>query len=277
MNVHPIAPRIARTPTIVALHSSGGSGRQWASLVGQARSFADVIAPDFHGHGSAPAWRGDDTDIVSADTARIATIVARVPGGVHLVGHSYGGAIALRVALRHPEYVQSVSVYEPVAFRVLFDHDGRRRPAAEVLELARSIRRHLGSHRRDLAARTFVDYWGGAGSWAALSLERRASQSSRMPVIAAHFFALAGDMLRRRDYANLRAPILYLSGRETRPATLRIAELLACTLPQARHERMHGMDHLGPITHAGEVAARITSFVGGIADSQPSVRELRAA
>jgi pimeloyl-ACP methyl ester carboxylesterase len=275
--VHSIAPRAASRPTIVALHSSAASGRQWARLATHAAPVADVVAPDFHGHGAGPAGRGADADIVAADAARIATIAACIPGGVHLVGHSYGGAIALRVALCHPECVRSVSVYEPVAFRVLFDHFGRRRPAAEVVNVARSIRRHLRAGDREGAGRVFIDYWAGTGTWAALPPERRASQAPRMPAIAAQFVALAGDAVTRGDYAALNTPVLYMSGRATRDATLRIAELLTATLPDARHVRMPGMGHLGPVTNADAVAARIVEFVRGAAGRELPALERRAA
>jgi pimeloyl-ACP methyl ester carboxylesterase len=116
--------------TVICLHSSASSGGQWAALRAQLEPEVRVLTPDFHGHGAGPAWRGVDKDIVAFDAARIARLAESVPGGVHMVGHSYGGAIALRVALYHPESVTSVSVYEPVVFRLLFDYYGRRRPAA---------------------------------------------------------------------------------------------------------------------------------------------------
>ena len=104
-----------RQATVICLHSSASTGGQWAALRAQLEPGVRVLTPDFHGHGAGPAWQGADEDIVAFDAARIARLAESVPGGVHLVGHSYGGAIALRVALYHPESVTSVSVYEPVA------------------------------------------------------------------------------------------------------------------------------------------------------------------
>ena len=121
----------AGKPTVICLHSSGGGGAQWKALVARLQPEFGTIAPDLHGHGSGPAWRGAPADIVAADAARIASLAADAPGDVHLVGHSYGAAIALRVALHHPESAASVAVYEPVAMRILFDYDPNHRSAAE--------------------------------------------------------------------------------------------------------------------------------------------------
>ena len=86
---------------------------------------------------------------------------ARCPsagGRVHLVGHSYGGAIALHVARDRPDLVASVAVYEPVVLRALFDYNARHRSAAEVAEIASSIRRDLNGGDPMRAAHRFLRY-----------------------------------------------------------------------------------------------------------------------
>lgn len=261
--MNPISTRHAGNarPTVICLHSSGGSGAQWLAFRSRLAPDADVVTPDFHGHGAGPDWRGVDADIVAVDAARVARLAVGAPDGVHLVGHSYGGAIALRVALHHPESVRSVTAYEPVAFRVLFDHYGRRRPAAEVTDVARDLRRRLRGADAVGAAARFVDYWGGAGTWRSLSIAQQAGIASRMAVVAAHFTGLAGDVVRLSDYRAIGAPTLLLAGRRTRPPMRRIDELLRYAMPGAVSGIMDGMGHMGPITHPQSVAERIEAFV----------------
>jgi pimeloyl-ACP methyl ester carboxylesterase len=254
-------PCRADRSTVICLHASGGSGAQWKTLAERMQDDFHVLTPDLYGHGSAPAWHGNAGDIVAADAARIARLAAAAPGAVHLVGHSYGGAIALRVALYHPESVASVAVYEPVTMRLLFDYNPRHRAAAEVAEIARSIRSDLNGGNAESAARRFVDYWAGPGQWAQLAPERRAAFASRMPVIDAHFVSLLHDTVALRDYSRLRVPVLCLSGRETRASTRRIAELLEYALPDVEAITLNAMGHLGPITHMQPVAQRIALFL----------------
>ena len=247
--------------TVICLHSSGSTGGQWTALRAQLAPELQVLTPDFHGHGAGPAWHGFDEDIVAADAARVARLAGGVPGDVHLVGHSYGGAVALRVALYHPDSVASVAIYEPVVFRVLFDYNGRRRPASEIIEVARDMRRRLRSDDMPGAAARFVDYWGGRGAWQALSVSQQGGITKCVGVITAQFGALANDAPRLADYRLLRAPVLMLAGSEMRAPIRRIAELLRFALPNATFDTMTTMGHMGPITHPGAIAQRIARFV----------------
>ena len=254
-------PAAIGKPAVICLHASGGSGAQWSALADLLRQDFRLLTPDLCSHGAAPEWPGPPEDIVAADTARIARLAAKAGGEVHLVGHSYGGAIALRVALLRPQIVASIAVYEPVALRLLFDYNRRHRPAAEVAELAGAIRRELNGGRLERAAQRFVDYWSGAEQWTRLAPERREALARRMPVIHAHFVSLFRDAVRLRGYATLELPVLYLSGRETRASARRITELLASVLPNAEFATLSGMGHMGPVTHATTVAQRIARFV----------------
>jgi len=260
--IHRKSRRATEATTIICLHASGGSGAQWRALADRMHSDFRVLTPDFYGHGATPTWNGAPATIVAADAARIARLAAGAAGPVHLVGHSYGGAVALRVALYHPDLVASVAVYEPVAMRVLFDYNPKHRAAAEVAEVAGAIGRELNGGNMERAAHRFYDYWSGAGSWAALAQERRVALARRMAVIHAHFASLTRDVVELRDYRRLDVPVLYLTGRGTRASTRRIGELLRYALPRVGSLAFDAMGHLGPVTHAGTVAHAIASFIG---------------
>jgi pimeloyl-ACP methyl ester carboxylesterase len=264
-------------PTVICLHASGGSGGQWRVLANAMKHGFHVLTPDLYGHGAAPSWDGPRGDIVAADVARISGLAAEAGGTVHLVGHSYGGTIALRVALAHPERVTSVAIYEPVPMRVLFDYNAKHRAAAEIAEIARDIRRALNGASFEHAARRFIDYWSGAGSWARLAPDVQATIAQRMPVTDAHFASLIHDPVRLRDYANVRVPVLYLTGRETRASARRMEELMRYALPDVEAVRLDDMGHLGPITHAETVAQRIAQFVRTHAGPERIVDDRKAA
>jgi pimeloyl-ACP methyl ester carboxylesterase len=266
----------AAVPTIVCLHSSGSSGAQWRVFAERMQDGFAMLTPDFHGHGAGPQWRGAPADVVPADTAHIARIARQVAAPVHLVGHSYGGAVALRVALQHPELVASVAVYEPVALRVLFEEDPTAPAALEVARVAATMRREIDAGSPEHAAQVFTDYWSHPGHWASLSAGHQAAIARRTPVIHDHFVSLFNDAMTRDDYARLARPVLYLTGSETTAAARRTAALLQRALPQVEAVSMHTLGHLGPITHPERVGLAIGHFIRRHAEA-PLARQRQAA
>ena len=71
-----------------------------------------LIIPDLPGHGQSPAQG-------RATAERDALLVAELlDNGAHLVGHSYGGAVALRVAATRPDAVRSLTLIEPATLDI---------------------------------------------------------------------------------------------------------------------------------------------------------------
>lgn len=249
-----LAPR--RRDVVVLLHSSAGSARQWRSLVDRLAQRYDVCTPEFWGHGQRAAWPGPAPLTLGDEAAFVEPILAE-GRRVHLVGHSYGGAVALKAAALHPAAFESVTVYEPVLFRWLVDGAPAGAAAAEVLAIADTMREQLQRGDAYRAAAPFIDYWCGDGTWESMPLARREPVALRMRAVLAHFEALFGDPLAAADLRRVKAPLLVLSGAGTRTGTALVASQLSAALPAARHEVLPGMAHMGPITHAFDIDRRI--------------------
>lgn len=242
-------------PTVVLLHSSASSGRQWEALAGRLRPAFDVHALDLRGHGSAAAWRGERGLTLDDEAALVLPIVDAARAPVHLVGHSYGGALALHLAARRRDRVRSVAVYEPVLFGLLARIEPQGAAAREAFDLAGRVHALVRVGQCRAAAAAFVDYWTGGSSWARLAADRQASLAARMDTVAQHFDALRRE---RFDLDRLEGlPLLCLSGSRSPAAAQHIAALLRDQLPRARHEVLDGLGHMGPITDADRVNARI--------------------
>lgn len=150
---------------VALLHCSGSSAAQWGELTTLLNNRFALIAPDQFGCGGTGAWTGRQP-LRMADHARLAAEVIRRQGRpVHLVGHSFGGAVALRLALDHPDLLRSLTLIEPVAFQLLREGGAEdasyfaeiRGLAGAVFESTLNGHGHAGMHR-------FVDYWNGDGA-----------------------------------------------------------------------------------------------------------------
>ena len=93
-------------PSVVALHGLTGHGQRWENLAAHLPDF-EVVAPDLRGHGRSPwtpPWHLED---VAADVAELMTEPAIV------VGHSFGGAVALHLAHARPDLVKALILLDP--------------------------------------------------------------------------------------------------------------------------------------------------------------------
>lgn len=252
---------------VVLLHSSAASGRQWQALqalVEAQPGCYEVHAVDFHGHGTQPAWAGSAPMTLADEAAPVERLLERL-GGAHVVGHSYGAAVALKLACRRPALVRSVVAYEPVLFGLLLDDAFSRREVQAIVSVAEAMRQRAVQGQPEAAAQRFIDFWSGPGSWAALPAPRQQAFTARVPVVLQHFDALFADPLSTTDLARLRMPLLLLAGGATVPTARRIALLVHAALPAARRETFEHMGHMGPVTHAAPFNRRVSEFLRDLA------------
>jgi len=249
-----------RRGTVVFFHSSGGSGRQWQSLADRLSVDRAVHAIDLHGHGRCPEWH-DDSPFRLADDAALAAPFLHGEGPIDLVGHSFGGAVAFKVASLYPDRIRSVVAYEPVLFRLLFDDASSADVAADVRAVSGAMDEALRRQAPEEAAARFIDFWSGTGAWQSLPAGPRQSIAARMPSVLRHFDALAAEPFDRAPLSRFGDSVLLLTGGGTVAATRRIGERLRTELAAARHETLARMGHMGPVTHASVVDDRIVAFL----------------
>ena len=94
-------------PPVVLLHGWGASSELWRPIAGHLRASFTVLAPDLPGFGRTPSppagWSVEDY-------ARwvLALLDRRGVGTAHLIGHSFGGRVAIKLAARWPDRVGKV-------------------------------------------------------------------------------------------------------------------------------------------------------------------------
>lgn len=241
---------------VVLVHSGGMSSRQWRRLGELLEPTHTVVAPDLIGYGAAAEWPAGQPFDYREDVLAVAAMCRTLAQPARVVGHSYGGLVALTLARQYPTLARSVAVYDPVAFGLLRDVGD-----ASLAELDQPATRGVlddpALSGTELWMQTFVEYWSGPGSWAALTPEARASFLRVGHKVFAEVRSLADDRTPLSAYAGLHLPALFLYGERSPPAAHRIAALLAATAPHGVARCIEGAGHMGPITHAAAVHAAL--------------------
>jgi pimeloyl-ACP methyl ester carboxylesterase len=244
---------------VVLLHSGGFSARQWRKLGDALSNTHRVLAPDLLGYGASSPWPVGAPFHLRQDLAALEAMLDSVPAPAHLVGHSYGGLLALKLALSRPRQVRSLALFEPVAFAVLDEPSDA--DARASIHLVQHDYRAGAEGADDAWLGAFVDWWNGPGAWTSLAEDARASFRAVGWKVFQEVLSIGADATPRATFATIGAPTLLLSGERTPATERRVVEKLAATLPHAELKVFAEMGHMGPITHAAIVNGAIAAHI----------------
>ncbi|MBV8349005.1 MAG: alpha/beta fold hydrolase [Mycolicibacterium sp.] len=109
LHVHRYGP--ATGIRLLAIHGLTGHGKRWESLATGHLPDVAVAAPDLVGHGRS-SWSAPWT--IEENVAALAALVsAESDGPVLVVGHSFGGGVALNLAAERPDLVAGLVLLDP--------------------------------------------------------------------------------------------------------------------------------------------------------------------
>ncbi len=241
------------------LHCSLAHSGAWD---GVARALSDRLtlsAPDLVGHGRGPD-RDPSRDIHDQATEAAALHLPETP--CHLIGHSFGATVALRLALDHPDRVASLTLIEPVLFAAAGDAPAARAHDDAIAGLGPLI--EAGDEAG--ATRLFLSLWGSGTPLDAMPEAQRRYMIDRIWIVPASTPSLHHDSARLLPrLGQLTCPVLLIEGGESPPVISAIQTALGAAIPGHRRVVIDGAGHMVPITHAAEVASAIRDFLDGAA------------
>jgi len=219
-------------PLVVVIHGSMDRSAGMLKVARQLDDRAHVLRYDRRGYGRSCPHDGpygmqqqvDDLAALLADRAAV------------LVGHSYGGNVALATAARHPHLVRAVSIYEsPLSWEPWW-------PGTTAGANALATRGEPAD-----AAEAFMRRLVGDVRWEALP--ERTRQQRRLEGAA-----MVGELSDLREHAPWRAeqlwvPVLAGYGSKGRPHHRRGMEHVAATVAGAQAVSLEGCGHDAPMTH----------------------------
>jgi len=247
---------------VVMFHCSVSSGKQWSGLTDRLSGNCHVVAPDLMGYGDSDNWSGHGPLTLTDQARTMLESRGDRDGGVHLVGHSYGGAVAMRAALELGPRLRSLTLIEPSAFHLLRHGDPGEagfwyeisNVAADIWHGARSGDSHGGTAR-------FVEYWSGPGAWSVLRDDVQDCLAEKVSTVAVDFAVLFSETTRLNEFARIEAPVLILQGSHSPAPSRRLCAMLNATFPDSRMHTIEGAGHMSPISNAPAVNDQIRQFL----------------
>jgi pimeloyl-ACP methyl ester carboxylesterase len=248
---------------VMMLHCSASSGAAWRGVTHWMGRGVRAIAPDFYGCGASGRWQRLRPLHIDDHVKIVETIATRAGGPIDLVGHSFGGAVALRaaIALQRQGRLQSLTLIEPVCFHLLRGgSSGDKRLYDQAAWLYGEIRTAILENDADRGMGRFVDYWNGPASWAGLDAETRHRLSSRIGSVVDDFAVAFADTTTIDAYGAITAPTIVIGGNLSPAPTQRLCQLLSVAIPGAEHVTITA-GHMSPMTHPAVIGTLIASHL----------------
>ena len=242
--------------TVVLLHATLSASGQLVALARQLAARARVVLVDRRGSGDSPMANPEPVP-VARHVADVVDVLDDLRAErVVIVGHSFGGVVALEAAARHPDRIASVIAWEPPYLAVAAEP-----VRAAMSSVAADVAGAFARGGSTAAARSFLDAVAGAGAWDRLHpRQRRAIGREGTGALAdAAMEGLEPDGLGR-----IICPVTLATGDASEPFYAPIADALAARVgPRAERIHLPGLRHPAPITDPSAIAGLILSRLDG--------------
>jgi pimeloyl-ACP methyl ester carboxylesterase len=251
----------ASGPVVMVVHSSVSGARQWRRLMDDFKDRFHVRAVNLFGYGKTPPWPAETTQSLD-DQARL--VEAALPANadeIYLVGHSFGGSVAMKATSRLGGRVTKLVLLETNPFYLLAQSD-RLDAFAEAMDLRDCIKKFGALDEWAIAAERFADYWGGQGTWQNMPLERRVAFAEALKPNFFEWDAVMNETTAAEEWASVlpRATLL-----EYDPGTVlpirEITSILRQCCPAWISKEVPGAGHMAPLTRPDLINPLVSSFL----------------
>ena len=247
-------------PILVLLHSSMSSKEQWKQLIQLLRHKFRIIAIDLAGYGDNELPPDPQTFSTEDEINLVENILAKETKeneSFHLIGHSYGAAIALKLTIKILIRIKTLTVFEPVAFHLLPPNTIAR---DEIAAIVKKLTCAMEKKDKLSATKIFIDYWSGKGTFEKLASKNQITFIQTIDKVLLDFQSLFKELLTLKDYSKINIPVCMIKGAKSPLASLQIFSILEQTLPDLCIHCVPG-GHMSPLTHFKKVNMIIENFL----------------
>jgi pimeloyl-ACP methyl ester carboxylesterase len=247
-------------PPAVLVHGSWGDHRNWDSVVPLLARTCRVTTYDRRGHSQSerPPGQGSIRDDVR-DLAALIERLAMAPA--HVVGSSFGAIVTLNLLIERPDLVASAAIHEPPLIGLL---EGDPALAVAQPRIAAVIET-LSAGRTEAGARQFVDTVAfGPGMWDQLPQPMRDTFIFNASTWLDEMREPGAFVIDLDTLPVYGGPLLMSEGDQSPPFFRAILERIEESMPRAQRHIFRGAGHVPHLTHPGEYALVVGSFINGV-------------
>jgi pimeloyl-ACP methyl ester carboxylesterase len=246
-------------PTMVLVPGSCSTGAAWRPVMSAWNGEFRCVTTSLLGYGGSEERRRTGDASIVHEAQMLEAVIRKAGGHVHLVGHSFGGLVALAVALRKRVPLASLAIVEAPAAELL-------RGCGE-LEHYHAFHQMTDSYFADFAGGNLeaiagmIDFYGGAGTFASWPPRVRGYAVETTPVNILDWASAFGFPLSPAILAAIDIPVFVARGGASHAAVQRANALLSESINGAALATVDGAAHFMIATHAGELAGLIAEHV----------------
>ena len=245
---------------VVLIHSSVSANRQWRALTEALKDRYRVLAINVFGYGETTPWPRTSPQSLHAQAELVLALCEELGTPIHLVGHSFGGSVALKSAMLLGRRVGNLILLEPNPFYLL-KQNGRTQAFLEARNLRDYVKRFGSLEDWPTVAERFADYWLGDGSWNTMSEKHRAAFAQSLPPNFHEWDAVMEEETTLEECKALTTRTLVVSDAATRLPIREIVNLFAnACLHWSFHTIPEG-GHMAPLTRPELINPVIREFL----------------
>ncbi|MDP2032078.1 MAG: alpha/beta hydrolase [Polaromonas sp.] len=250
-------------PAVLFLPGSYSTTAAWRQVQRHLSPGYRLVTSSLGGYGGTTDTRTRQDFDIAHEVRLVEALAGHIGQPVHLVGHSFGGTVALAAALSGRIDIASLSLFEANPLPLIRELDGGTLHD-DALQMSQAFEAAVRSGEPDAPARV-IDFWGGPGVFAAMPEAVKAYCRETAAVNVLDWHTDFGFRVSAQDCANLAMPVLLVRGAEANPAMVAITDTLHGSLPDARHFAVDGAGHFLITSHATPCAQLLSAFLAEVA------------
>ena len=236
---------------VVFIHGSYATTSTWKKMVSVLAETHHCILIKLPGHCGTPDPEDFSDPSIETELGileRVVNLLTDEP--IHLVGHSFGGVIALAQALKGNLNVSQVSLFEPVAVWVL--------EKVQDEAMSARVQKFLTQYRYDVSQNTayvcgqVIDFWGGEGVFESLPAFIKESMEPLVANNIRHWDTVAIMDNNLADLQECTIPTRLICGTQSNPVARAICEHLHKSMPNSKIYTIEGASHSLVSSHVNE-------------------------